>query len=98
MWDAARRNLDGFPGGGINMACEAVDRHARGRLGATAAFRFLRPSGERLDTTYAEPARLTNRFANLLRGLGVDIPESDYAKLVTLEDILAYLARKRPAR
>lgn len=30
--------------------------------------------------------------------LGVDIPESDYAKLVTLEDILAYLARKRPAR
>ncbi len=25
---------------------------------------------------------------------GVDIPESDYAKLVTLDDLLAYLKRK----
>ncbi len=26
--------------------------------------------------------------------LGVDIPESDYARLVTLEDLLTYLKRK----
>ena len=29
-WDAARHALDGLPGGGLNIAHEAVDRHARG--------------------------------------------------------------------
>ena len=70
-WDAARRELAGLPGGGFNMAYEAVDRHAQGKLGAQVAFRFLRASGEQRNLTYAELARLTNRFANLLRRLGV---------------------------
>ena len=26
-WDAARDELDGLPGGGLNIAYEAVDRH-----------------------------------------------------------------------
>ena len=26
-WDAARGELDGLPGGGLNIAHEAVDRH-----------------------------------------------------------------------
>lgn len=30
--------------------------------------------------------------------LGVDIPESDYAKLVTLNDVIGYLERKLPER
>ena len=31
-WDAARNLLDGLPGGGLNIAYEAVDRHvAHGR-------------------------------------------------------------------
>ena len=29
-WDAARAELDGLPGGGLNIAHEAVDRHAAG--------------------------------------------------------------------
>ena len=29
-WDAARAPLDGLPDGGLNIAHEAVDRHARG--------------------------------------------------------------------
>ena len=69
-WEAARRALDGLPGGGLNIAHEAVDRHARGPRAHHVAFRFLGAQHQR-DITYAELARLTNRFANVLTALGV---------------------------
>jgi acyl carrier protein len=36
-----------------------------------------------------------NFLIALHRKLGVDIPESDYARLVTLDDLVAYLGAKR---
>ena len=36
-WDEARRSLDGLPGGGLNIAHEAVERQARGLLRDKAA-------------------------------------------------------------
>ena len=40
-WEAARRELDGLPGGrGLNIAHEAVDRHAAGARGARDALLF----------------------------------------------------------
>jgi acyl carrier protein len=38
-----------------------------------------------------------NFLVALHERLKVDIPESDYAKLVTLGDLIAYLRRKLPA-
>jgi len=67
-WDAARRELEGLPGGGLNIAHEAVERHARSDK---VAFRFLAAQGGQRDVSFAELSRLTSRFANLLRGLGV---------------------------
>ena len=67
-WEAARRSLEGLPGGGLNIAHEAVERHARSDK---VAFRFLSAQGGRRDVSYAELSRLTSRFANLLRTLGV---------------------------
>ena len=29
-WDQMKQNLDGLPGGGLNLAHEAIDRHATG--------------------------------------------------------------------
>jgi len=69
-WKAARGELAGLPDGGLNIAHEAVDRHASGALGAKTAFRFLDADSSR-DLTYLELSRLTNRFANVLRTLGV---------------------------
>jgi acetyl-CoA synthetase len=69
-WDAARRALDGLPGGCLNIAHEAVDRHARGARASHIAFRFLGAQSQR-ELSYAELARLTNRFANVLKDLGV---------------------------
>ena len=69
-WDAARAELAGLPGGGLNIAHEAVERHAHGPLRERIAFRFLGESSLR-DVGYGELSRLTSRFANVLRTLGV---------------------------
>lgn len=70
-WEDARRALGGLPGGaGLNIAHEAVDRHALERADKVA-IRWLGRSGERREITYGRLRALTNRFANGLRGLGV---------------------------
>jgi acetyl-CoA synthetase len=72
-WDAARAALDGLPGGrGLNIAHEAVDRHAAGARASHLALRFLGKRGAVRDFTYADLARETNRFANVLRRLGLE--------------------------
>ena len=70
-WDAARAELQGLPGGGLNMGFEAVDRHARGPLKDRTALRFVSRTAAPLDLSYGELARRTNRFANVLRQLGI---------------------------
>ena len=75
-WDAARRSLDGLPdGGGLNIAHEAVDRHAQGSRANHLALRWLGKSGAVRDFTYRDLALETSRFANVLAGLGVQAGE-----------------------
>lgn len=78
-WDAARRALDGLPGGGLNIAHEAVDRHAAGPRRDRLALRFLGKRGEARDFTYAQLGVLTSRFANALQRLGVAQGERVFA-------------------
>ena len=45
-WDAVRHQLDGLPGGGgLNIAHEAVDRHAAGRHAGRVAMVGVPSSG-----------------------------------------------------
>lgn len=72
-WAAARRLLDGLPDRrGLNIAYEAVDRHVHGPLADRVALRWLGKSNERRDLSYRELATETNRFANVLYGLGLE--------------------------
>ncbi|TCO78156.1 acetyl-CoA synthetase [Plasticicumulans lactativorans] len=71
-WEAARRELDGLPGGaGLNIAHEAVDRHAAGPRREHLALRWLGADGRVEDFSYGRLAALSNRFANALQALGV---------------------------
>ncbi|MEH6648082.1 acetate--CoA ligase [Sulfitobacter sp.] len=70
-WDAARKLIDGLPGGGINIAYEAIERHVLAGHGSQIALRWIAKSGERTDFTYEELSKLTNRFANVLRSRGL---------------------------
>ena len=97
FWERARTELDGLPGGkGLNIAYEAVDRHAAGARADHLALRWLGRSGEVRDFTYADLGRETSRFANVLQGLGLGpgdllgglagrIPELYVAALGTLK-------------
>jgi len=71
-WQRARFRLDGLPGGrGLNIAYEAVDRHAAGLRSNVVALRCVARDGSVSELTYADLARQTGRFANLLRYLGL---------------------------
>lgn len=72
-WDTARSLLSGLPGDrGLNMAFEAVDRHAAGPRRHHVALRCIDRVGTRRDITYGELAEHSSRFANLLHGLGIE--------------------------
>jgi acetyl-CoA synthetase len=71
-WDEARAQLDGLPDGrGLNIAHEAVDRHAIGPLADRHALRILPRDGEAKTVTYRELSLRTNRFANVLASYGI---------------------------
>jgi len=70
-FEESRRALAGLPGGGLNIAHEAVDRHAAGPRATRVAIRWRGAQGARRDVTYRELGALSNRFANVYRSLGV---------------------------
>jgi acetyl-CoA synthetase len=95
-WTAARSRLAGLPGGGLNVAYEAVDRHADGPLAHAVALRFLSKRHGPAELTYLDLKRQTDRFAAVLTTLGVKrgervfvlagrIPELYVAALGTLK-------------
>ena len=97
-WQSVERDLSGRrQGSGLNIAYHAVDRHAQGPHALHLALRWLGKQGDVLDYTYADLQRLTNRFANALRTLGIGkgdrvfvlagrIPELYIAALGTLKN------------
>lgn len=71
-WEAAERQLDGLPNGrGLNIAHEAVDRHALSSRRDQLALRWLGKQGGVRDFTYSDLRDLSNRFADVLLQLNV---------------------------
>jgi len=72
-WEQARRELDGLPGNaGLNIAHEAVDRHADGARAGHIALRWLGKAGAVREFSYRDLAEQTSRFANVLASLGIE--------------------------
>jgi len=101
-WEAARHDLDGLPGGrGLNIAHEAVDRHALGGRRDRTALRWLGKDGTVRDLTYGELREESSRFANVLQALGVGrgervfslcgrLPALYFAALGTLKNVSVF--------
>jgi acetyl-CoA synthetase len=90
-WGAARAMLSGLPDGrGLNIAHEAVDRHAAGPLAEHPALRWIGKDGATRDFTFAALRDETNRFANVLRSLGVDKGDRVFALMGRIPEL--YLA------
>lgn len=70
-WKWAEQHLDRLPGGGLNIAHEAVDRHVQHGLGECTALRWISRDEQRHDISYGALAKSSNQFANVLDSLGV---------------------------
>ncbi len=101
-WSALQKELDGLPAAaGLNIAHEAVDRHAAGARAQHLALRWLGKDGTVKNLSFADLAAGSARFANVLKGLGVAkgdrvfallgrIPELYLAALGTLKNISVF--------
>lgn len=71
-WDQMQSELSGLPEGrGLNIAHEAVDRHAFGKNEHRIAIKWLSRTGKTRDYTYKQLKTKTNQFANILETLEV---------------------------
>ena len=70
-WSAVMAELDGLPGGGFNIAHEAVDRHTAGARSGQVAIRWLSKTGDATDITYGDLKERSDRFAAALTALGL---------------------------
>ncbi|MFD0487409.1 AMP-binding protein [Saccharopolyspora spinosporotrichia] len=81
-WEQARSALSGLPRTrGLNIAYEAVDRHAFGESARACALRWIDKHDEVTRISYGELRELTNRFANVLHDLGITGGERVYTLL-----------------
>ena len=61
-----------FVGGTLNASANCLDRHVEAGRGERTAFFWEGEDATRREVTYADLLAETQRFANALRGLGVD--------------------------
>ena len=95
-WAQLHADLDWLPDGGLNMAHEAIDRHAVGPLKDRVALLWEGRDGRREQHTFAQIKEETDRFVNVLKSLGIEpgdrigvlmepLPELFYAFFGTLK-------------
>ena len=70
-WENVASEFGGLPSGGLNIAHEAIDRHANGVLAGKNALLWLGQNGERKAYSFADMKIETAKFANVLKTLGI---------------------------
>jgi len=71
-WDQIISHLDPVSKCGLNIAHEAIDRHANSDHAQKTAMIWLGEDGTRKLYTYAEMKKETSKFANVLKSLGMN--------------------------
>jgi acetyl-CoA synthetase len=101
-WEDVKEELAGLPGDkGLNIAYEAIDKHVDNGAGDHLAIRWINKKGQIKDFSYGYIKEETNRFANVLKNLGVKkgdkvfslagrIPELYFAALGTLKNVSVF--------
>jgi acetyl-CoA synthetase len=71
-WEDLDKELNGFEGGGLNIAYETLDRHTLTPIKDKIALYWEGKNGEIETFTFNDLSKLTNRFANVLTNLGIN--------------------------
>jgi acetyl-CoA synthetase len=88
-WAEARALLAGLPGGALNIAFEAIDRHILAGRGDKLALRWIGRDDRIRDFTYAELGAAANRFANVLVQRGVSKGDRVFSLLGRVPELYA---------
>jgi acetyl-CoA synthetase len=86
-WSGMEGEIDFLPDGRLNVAYEAIDRHVAKGNGTKVAMHWEGKNGEKESYTYDDMRRQTNRFANVLEGLGVGSGERVFTFMERLPEI-----------
>lgn len=86
-WEDVSTHFEGLPSGGLNIAHEAIDRHANGLLADKTAMVWLGENGERITYTFLEMKKQTAKFANVLRSLGIEKGERVFTLSTRLPEL-----------
>lgn len=101
-WEKERAGLNGLPGNqGLNIAHEAVVRHAGSSLKDHVALRWIRKDRSHQDFTYQTLDQYSSRFANALVRLGIKkgepvfsllgrVPELYFTAMGTLKNVSVF--------
>ncbi len=91
-WEKAESEIECFKDNTINAAYNVIDRHAEGKRKNKIALFFEAQDGKKEKYTYLDLKKLTNKFANVLRSLGVKKGERVFLFLPTIpERYIAFL-------
>lgn len=70
-WKHAEKEIEFFPGKKLNIAYNSVDRHAKSWRKNKVALIYEKEDGSDLKYTFNDIFLLSNRFANLLKSIGI---------------------------
>lgn len=70
-WKSIALCFDGLPAGGLNIAHEAIDRHANGVLANKPALIWLGENNQRIEYSFFKIKQESAKFANVLKTLGI---------------------------
>ncbi|MDP3465683.1 MAG: acetate--CoA ligase [Sulfuricurvum sp.] len=87
QWDSVSKQFEGLPSTGLNIAHEAIDRHANGLLAGKTALVWLGENGERRTYTFLEMKKLSAQFANVLISLGISKGERVFTLSTRLPEL-----------
>ena len=85
-WSEADKEIDYFKDGTLNIAYNVVDRHAEGKNKNKIAILFEGQNGEKEKYTFDDFKKLTNKFANVLKSLGVEKGDRVFLFLPTIPE------------
>ena len=86
-WEDLAQQFEGLPSGGLNIAHEAIDRHANGTLADKTALIWLGKDDERKSYSFKQMKQESAKFANVLQSLGVSKGERVFSLTTRLPEL-----------
>lgn len=85
-WKKAEKEIDYFKDGTLNIAYNAIDRHAKGKNKNKIALFYEGKNGEKEKYTFGDLKLYTDKFANVLVNLGVEKGDRIFLFLPTIPE------------